>query len=50
LVIRIFPLVPAVPILLVASILSDASSGRVNMVYRRNDGNIGWIDPPTLAS
>ena len=21
------------------------SDGRVNLVYRRNDGNIGWIDP-----
>ncbi len=23
----------------------DAASGRLNVVYRRNDGNIGWIDP-----
>ncbi len=23
----------------------DAMSGRLNVVYRRNDGNIGWIDP-----
>ncbi|MEM1288982.1 MAG: ribosome-associated translation inhibitor RaiA [Pseudomonadota bacterium] len=23
----------------------NAGSGRVNVVYRRNDGNIGWIDP-----
>ncbi len=23
-----------------------AVSGRVNLVYRRADGNIGWIDPP----
>ena len=22
-----------------------AASGRVNIIYRRNDGNIGWIDP-----
>ncbi|MCD0422102.1 MAG: ribosome-associated translation inhibitor RaiA [Rhodopseudomonas sp.] len=22
------------------------SSGRVNIIYRRADGNIGWIDPP----
>lgn len=22
-----------------------AASGRVNVIYRRNDGNIGWIDP-----
>ncbi|MGP9813309.1 ribosome hibernation-promoting factor, HPF/YfiA family [Rhodopseudomonas sp. NSM] len=24
------------------------SSGRVNIIYRRADGNIGWIDPPAL--
>ncbi len=23
--------------------------GRVNVVYRRKDGNIGWIDPPATA-
>ena len=23
-----------------------AGSGRVNVVYRRNDGAIGWVDPP----
>lgn len=23
----------------------DATSGRLNVVYRRGDGNIGWIDP-----
>ncbi|MCG6206665.1 ribosome-associated translation inhibitor RaiA [Rhodopseudomonas sp. HC1] len=23
-------------------------SGRVNIIYRRADGNIGWIDPPTV--
>jgi hypothetical protein len=22
-----------------------ASTGRVNVIYRRSDGNIGWIDP-----
>ena len=22
-----------------------AASGRVNIIYRRNDGNIGWLDP-----
>ncbi|MHB2167261.1 ribosome hibernation-promoting factor, HPF/YfiA family [Alsobacter sp. R-9] len=26
-----------------------AGSGRMNIVYRRSDGNIGWIDPPALA-
>ncbi|PYF02386.1 putative sigma-54 modulation protein [Rhodopseudomonas faecalis] len=24
------------------------SSGRVNLIYRRADGNIGWIDPPAV--
>jgi hypothetical protein len=23
----------------------DRTSGRLNVVYRRRDGNIGWIDP-----
>jgi hypothetical protein len=23
----------------------NASHGEINMVYRRDDGNIGWIDP-----
>lgn len=27
-----------------------AGSGRVNIVYRRSDGNIGWIDPPALTA
>lgn len=27
-----------------------AGSGRVNMVYRRTDGNLGWIDPPTVSA
>jgi ribosomal subunit interface protein len=29
--------------------LNDGS-GRVNVVYRRPDGNIGWIDPPSTAA
>jgi putative sigma-54 modulation protein len=28
-------------------VFRHASSGRVNIVYRRSDGNIGWIDPST---
>ncbi|MFN0265292.1 ribosome hibernation-promoting factor, HPF/YfiA family [Tepidamorphus sp. 3E244] len=24
----------------------NAANGRLNIVYRRTDGNIGWIDPP----
>ncbi len=27
-------------------VFRHAASGRVNMVYRRRDGNIGWVDPP----
>ena len=27
-------------------IFRHAGNGRVNLVYRRPDGNIGWIDPP----
>ena len=26
-------------------VFTNAASGRVNVVYRRADGNIGWIDP-----
>jgi ribosomal subunit interface protein len=29
-----------------AVVFRHAVSGRVNMVYRRADGNIGWVDPP----
>jgi ribosomal subunit interface protein len=31
-------------------IFRHAASGRVNVVYRRGDGNIGWIDPPAGVS
>lgn len=24
--------------------------GRVNVIYRRSDGNIGWVDPPPLSA
>jgi ribosomal subunit interface protein len=27
-------------------VFQHGSSGRVNIIYRRSDGNIGWIDPP----
>ena len=27
-----------------------ATSGRINLVYRRTDGNIGWVDPPSLEN
>jgi len=25
-----------------------ATNGRVNVIYRRPDGNIGWVDPPAV--
>ena len=29
-------------------VFRHAGHGRVNLVYRRPDGHIGWIDPPTM--
>ena len=29
-----------------ALVFVHAGSGRVNVVYRRGDGTIGWVDPP----
>ena len=29
-------------------VFQHGSSGRVNIIYRRADGNIGWVDPPAL--
>jgi ribosomal subunit interface protein len=31
-------------------VFRNAASGEVNVVYRRTDGNIGWIDPGSLAA
>ncbi|WP_439498073.1 ribosome hibernation-promoting factor, HPF/YfiA family [Bosea sp. (in: a-proteobacteria)] len=31
-------------------IFRHAGNGRMNVVYRRRDGNIGWIDPPATLS
>jgi ribosomal subunit interface protein len=31
-------------------VFRHAGHGRVNLVYRRADGNVGWIDPPTVAA
>lgn len=31
-------------------VFRNAGNGRVNIVYRRRDGNIGWIDPPSALS
>jgi ribosomal subunit interface protein len=30
-------------------VFRHASHGRVNVVYRRTDGHIGWVDPPAAA-
>ncbi|MCP4936998.1 MAG: ribosome-associated translation inhibitor RaiA [bacterium] len=30
-------------------LFKNAAHGRINVVYRREDGNIGWIDPGTLS-
>jgi hypothetical protein len=29
-------------------VFRNAGSGDVNLVYRRADGNIGWIDPGSI--
>lgn len=31
-------------------VFQHGSSGRVNIIYRRADGNVGWIDPPDTAT
>jgi ribosomal subunit interface protein len=31
-------------------VFQHGSSGRVNIIYRRPDGNVGWIDPPVVNS
>jgi ribosomal subunit interface protein len=30
-------------------VFRHAGHGRVNLVYRRPDGNVGWIDPPSVT-
>jgi ribosomal subunit interface protein len=30
-------------------VFRHAGHGRVNLVYRRTDGHIGWIDPPSMG-
>ena len=30
-----------------AMVFLNAGNGRVNVVYQRRDGNIGWVDPET---
>ncbi|MBR0692409.1 ribosome hibernation-promoting factor, HPF/YfiA family [Bradyrhizobium lablabi] len=29
-------------------VFQHGSSGRVNIIYRRADGNVGWVDPPSV--
>jgi ribosomal subunit interface protein len=31
-------------------VFRHAGHGRVNLVYRRADGHIGWIDPPSMTA
>jgi ribosomal subunit interface protein len=31
-------------------VFTNAGSGQINIVYRRPDGNIGWIDPPAIKN
>lgn len=31
-------------------VFRNAGNGQVNMVYRRSDGNVGWIDPAALGA
>jgi len=31
-------------------VFRNAASGDVNMVYRRADGNVGWVDPAAMKS
>ncbi len=31
-------------------VFQHGGSGRVNIVYRRPDGNVGWVDPPVVNS
>lgn len=33
-----------------AMVFRHAGHGRINVVYRRPDGHIGWIDPPSLPA
>jgi ribosomal subunit interface protein len=30
-------------------VFRHAGHGRINLVYRRSDGHIGWIDPPAVS-
>jgi ribosomal subunit interface protein len=30
-------------------VFQHGGSGRVNIIYRRTDGNVGWVDPPVVT-
>ena len=30
-------------------VFQHGGSGRVNIIYRRPDGNVGWVDPPVIS-
>ena len=30
-------------------VFRNAGHGRINVIYRRDDGNVGWIDPPAIS-
>ena len=30
-------------------VFQHGSNGRVNIIYRRSDGNVGWVDPPVVS-
>ena len=30
-------------------VFTNAGTGRTNVVYRRSDGNIGWIEPEPIS-
>ena len=34
----------------VCLVFHHGSSGRVNIIYRRADGNVGWVDPPSVKA
>jgi hypothetical protein len=31
-------------------VFQHGGNGRVNIIYRRPDGNVGWVDPPVVNS
>ena len=31
-------------------VFQHGGTGRVNIIYRRPDGNVGWVDPPSVDS